>query len=338
MNSNSINITLEVTALQTTVQFCESACRAHVFPVHTKFPEAFMQIRDVFVRWELPFRLLQKVNSKFYCKFYLNESTCLNKLKDYDREYRLRNKDKLTESKRSYQIRNKDKLREYYYRNLGEYDRQYRIQNNDKLKDYGRQYRSQNREMKKDYSLRNKLKSEESARLYYFRNHDKIKESIRANYIRHLENPDTYFPRLTVFKSWKSSESVREFFESLAEKLHISHYTDWYRISMIQIRDSGGVFELDALLPHSISGSSLFSKFESLGIALRFAYPEINWELDQFSFKGKKSVQRCLKVQIESLLPGIEIIEDYQHPELSWGLFWLFYLFIYLFACCPCFN
>jgi hypothetical protein len=65
----------------------------------------------------------------------------------------------------------------------------------------------------------------------------------------------------------------------------------------------------------------LYSKFESLGSALQYAYPEFNWDLDKFSFRGKKAEQRMLKTKIEDLLPGIEIIEEFQHPGLSWGMF-----------------
>jgi hypothetical protein len=58
-------------------------------------------------------------------------------------------------------------------------------------------------------------------------------------------------------------------------------------------------------------------KFDNLGNALQYAYPEINWELDKFAIRRKKSGQRWLRVKIEELLPGIEIIEDFQHPDIS---------------------
>lgn len=73
---------------------------------------------------------------------------------------------------------------------------------------------------------------------------------------------------------------------------------------------------------HSFSylGLSLYNKFGSLGAALQYAYPEVRWDLSAFSFRGKKkSVQRWLKLRMTELLPDVEIIEDYQHPELSWG-------------------
>lgn len=62
-------------------------------------------------------------------------------------------------------------------------------------------------------------------------------------------------------------------------------------------------------------------KFETLGNALQHAYPDISWELDKFSDKSKKSEQRWLKMKIAELLPGVDIVEEYQHPDLTWGKF-----------------
>jgi hypothetical protein len=63
----------------------------------------------------------------------------------------------------------------------------------------------------------------------------------------------------------------------------------------------------------------LYEKFGSLGCALQYAYPEFDWDLNKFSFRGKKSGQRWLKVLVKELLAGVEVVEDYQHPELTWG-------------------
>jgi hypothetical protein len=68
----------------------------------------------------------------------------------------------------------------------------------------------------------------------------------------------------------------------------------------------------------------LYPKFGSLGRALQYAYPETHWNLSKFSHRGKKSGQRWLRVKIEELLPGTEIVEDYQHPDLIWGMDSLF--------------
>ena len=62
----------------------------------------------------------------------------------------------------------------------------------------------------------------------------------------------------------------------------------------------------------------MFAQFNSLGEALKVAYPEYDWDMSKFSFKGKKSSQRWLYVKLKNLLPNVEIIEEYQHPELLW--------------------
>jgi hypothetical protein len=81
---------------------------------------------------------------------------------------------------------------------------------------------------------------------------------------------------------------------------------------------------------------TLYSKFQSLGGALQYAYPEVNWELDKFTLRGKKSDQRWLMLKIEQLLPGLEIIEDYQHPDLTWGNFSFVYFAFFLFIGFDC--
>jgi hypothetical protein len=47
-----------------------------------------------------------------------------------------------------------------------------------------------------------------------------------------------------------------------------------------------------------------------------------------FSLRGKKSEQRLLKIKLEQLFPGIEIVEEYYHPELSWGMCSVIIVFI----------
>jgi hypothetical protein len=81
------------------------------------------------------------------------------------------------------------------------------------------------------------------------------------------------------------------------------------------------IFFVLSFVSISILGSSLFLKFESLGDALQYAYPEFDWDLSKFSMRGTKAGQRWLRALIEELLPGgTEIVEDYHHPELVWGV------------------
>jgi hypothetical protein len=51
-----------------------------------------------------------------------------------------------------------------------------------------------------------------------------------------------------------------------------------------------------------------------------YAYPDYPWDPSKFTFRGKKSTQRWLYFKLKELLPNIEIIEDFHHPDLLWGM------------------
>lgn len=176
-----------------------------------------------------------------------------------------------------------------------DYNRQYYLQTEEKKKDSARRYYAQNEDREKALK-----------RGYRLENGDKRREYGREYHVRKLQNPETYVPRSTANKSWKTPELVRAFFDSIAKQLHILEPSDWYRISNYQII--------------ALGGQTLYRKFAHLGLALHYAYPEIDWNMCRFSAKGKKTGQRWLRVTIEELLPGIEIVEDYKHPDVSWEL------------------
>jgi hypothetical protein len=67
-------------------------------------------------------------------------------------------------------------------------------------------------------------------------------------------------------------------------------------------------------------GGSIIFKFGSLGNALIYAYPEYPWDFSKIAFKGKRSTQRWLYFKLKELLPNVEIIEDFYHPDLVWGI------------------
>lgn len=127
----------------------------------------------------------------------------------------------------------------------------------------------------------------------------------RAHYLQNRTSDDVYSP-YTPRKSLSTPGEVRVYFESIKGRLLIAGDADWYRISRAQIVNLGG--------------SGLLWKFGDIGHALQFAYPEIEWDLSKFSHRGKKSGQRWLSVKVKQLLPGVDIVEDYQHPELMFEL------------------
>jgi hypothetical protein len=68
-------------------------------------------------------------------------------------------------------------------------------------------------------------------------------------------------------------------------------------------------------------GGSIIVKFGSVKNALLYAYPDYPWDTSKFSFRGKKSTQRWLYFKLKELLPNIDLIEDYYHPDLVWGIY-----------------
>jgi hypothetical protein len=128
-------------------------------------------------------------------------------------------------------------------------------------------------------------------------------------------------PNYIPYYSWKTREQSRKNLESIALLLHITDLNDWYRISSYQINQFGG--------------GSIITKFGTLGNALQYSYPEYPWDLDKFSFTGKKSTQRWLYYKLKELLPiDVEIIEDFNHPDLVWGNQYCLFHFFLLIICC----
>jgi hypothetical protein len=72
-------------------------------------------------------------------------------------------------------------------------------------------------------------------------------------------------------------------------------------------------------------GRGIYGKSKNLGTALQLAYPEYEWDISKFSYRGKKSVQRWLRLKVNELLANYEIFEDFSHPKLRWGI--LFFKF-----------
>jgi len=82
--------------------------------------------------------------------------------------------------------------------------------------------------------------------------------------------------------------------------------SDWYRVSVSQIRFLGG--------------GRLITKFGNLGLALQYAYPdEPSWKPCASSKISKKSIQRWLCLSLQSLLSdNTLIVEEFIHPKLCW--------------------
>ena len=102
---------------------------------------------------------------------------------------------------------------------------------------------------------------------------------------------------------WNDFENVKSFVFHLKKIFKIETKSDWSRLSYEQIQQNGG--------------SSLINKYGNLCNVLRKVYPEDEWDFDEFSRRDKRSSQRWLFLQLRSLFPLDEIVEEYLLEELS---------------------
>ena len=86
------------------------------------------------------------------------------KSKQYHKEYRLNNKEKI----KQYRLDNKEKKKEY--------QKQYSLNNKEKLNQYSRQYNLDNKEKFKQWRLDNKEKNKKYSKQYYLDNQEKLKK------------------------------------------------------------------------------------------------------------------------------------------------------------------
>lgn len=189
---------------------------------------------------------------------------------EYFQEYYVRNKDHIRDYKRDYFVRNKDTIRtsmhDYYLRNKSQGSQEkriYYIRNKDTIREYNREYFSLNkgkeRLNKREYYIQNKdqirgsqrkyyLKKRQEACLYHSDYRHRNVEKVRKYYIETKTNPTDYSPRLCVAKSWRTPETVREYFESVADPLRVSSLSDWYRISRPQVAERAGMMSVRIVL------------------------------------------------------------------------------------------
>eukprot|EP01127_Copromyxa_protea_P020016 TRINITY_DN6614_c0_g1_i2.p1 TRINITY_DN6614_c0_g1~~TRINITY_DN6614_c0_g1_i2.p1 ORF type:complete len:524 (+),score=59.77 TRINITY_DN6614_c0_g1_i2:3-1574(+) len=104
-------------------------------------------------------------------------------------------------------------------------------------------------------------------------------------------------------KSWDDPKKVRDFLEYIREPLGITSLDDWYRISQVELAQVGG--------------AGLYFKFGTIGKTLKFAYPDLEWELEKFSNRDKRTRQRLLKSFLQAKFSDT-LVENYYHPALNW--------------------
>ena len=124
---------------------------------------------------------------------------------EYQREYYLRNRDKIVEQRqehyqankdeilergKKYRQANKDKAAERYQRNRDEriaYSREYKQRNKDKIAEYNQQNRDKLAERSREYRQQNKEKVAECRRRYYYKNKDRIAKYMREHRQKNIQ-------------------------------------------------------------------------------------------------------------------------------------------------------
>jgi len=112
------------------------------------------------------------------------------RLKEYGKEYRLKNKERLKEQRKEYLkeylLKNKEQRkeynREYYLKNkerLTEYRKEYHLKNKEKKNLFNREYRLKNKERLKEYGKEYRLNNKEKGKEYRLKNKEKRNEHCR---------------------------------------------------------------------------------------------------------------------------------------------------------------
>ena len=137
-------------------------------------------------------RIMRKSNKEYNRKWRIENR---EKTREYNRKYRAENLEKTRECARKYRAENPEKTREY--------DRKYRAANPERVREYDRKYRAANpekiRESARKYRANNSEKIRESSKKWQTENPEKVKAAARK---WRAKNPDAT-------KKWKAENPER---------------------------------------------------------------------------------------------------------------------------------
>jgi hypothetical protein len=91
---------------------------------------------------------------------------------------------------------------------------------------------------------------------------------------------------------WNNDSNKKQFIEWVGKQLGIKHYSDWYKVSVKDIKELGG---------HTL----LYNYDYSLAKLLTMTYPEHNWETFDLQSKSSfyKKSQYLLKILLKTIFP-----------------------------------
>ena len=122
---------------------------------------------------------LDEFNNKKNGKFG-KEAVCSDCRKEYQREYRKNNKEKIKKGQKRYEEKNKIKI--------SEKKKKYRQKNKEKMLERGRNYRENNRDKTREYYLNNREREIARQRKYRRENKEKININLRKKRKLNMEH------------------------------------------------------------------------------------------------------------------------------------------------------
>jgi hypothetical protein len=167
-------------------------------------------------------------------KKLLTEEEKRLKRKEYEREYRKKNKEKIREQGREYRKKNKEKtalrLKKYYKKNkekIAKYNKEYNKKNKEKIKekrkDYLKKYREDNKEQRREYYKKNKEKILKKHRKYNKENKEKISEQQKKYNGKNKENVKFWRKRYEEENADKIRARKKIYYEENKEQINEQH-------------------------------------------------------------------------------------------------------------------
>ena len=108
-------------------------------------------------------------------------------LKKSRKEYRLKNKEKISEYAKEYYLKNKERIKEH--------KKEYNLKNREHKKEWQKEWNLRNKEhikeQKKEYNLKNKERIKEHKKEYYLKNREHYKQSQKEYQKEYLSRPET---------------------------------------------------------------------------------------------------------------------------------------------------
>ena len=152
---------------------------------------------------------------------------CKECTKQYGKEYREENKDKLSEQRKQYYEDNKERIDEYRKRyrennkeKIKKQSKHYRENNKDKRKQYYEDNKERINEYQKQYAINNAKHIKEYKKEYSIKNKDKIRKYKREHYEKNIDKKKEYDKQYREDNKEKLLEQKKQYYENNKEYIN----------------------------------------------------------------------------------------------------------------------